>query len=402
MDTSQLSDDDFLNSAAPTSEAKTELTEEEKAAKVAEEQAADTEAARLAQEEQDRQAAEAEAQRVADEQAAAEAAEAAKNKQPDLTDENLTDEQLAAKAAAVTVEESAKPDPTKKDNKEESENKDKETGTEPDYKAIHDKVMAPFVANGKTMQVKSAEEAIQLMQMGANYTRKMQELAPHRKTLLMLENNGLMDADKLAFAIDVMKGDPAAIQKLLKDAKVDVMNIDTEAESTYQGGNHSVTDDEVNFRTIADDLASTAVGKETLAVMNGWDQASKEVLWKQPEVMTAIHAQRESGVYARIVAEIDRRKTFGQIQLGVPFLAAYKQVGDELQNAGAFADLVPVKAPPVENKQPLVTKPVTKTPVVDPKVKAAATHQGAPKPSTSSPSMLDMSDEELLKLAVPK
>lgn len=52
------------------------------------------------------------------------------------------------------------------------------------------------------MQVNSVDEAIQLMQMGANYTRKMQELQPHRKTLLMLENNGLLDEGKLSFLID--------------------------------------------------------------------------------------------------------------------------------------------------------------------------------------------------------
>ena len=59
-----------------------------------------------------------------------------------------------------------------------------------DYKAFHDKMMAPFVANGKTIQLQSVDEAIQLMQMGANYTRKMQSIAPHRKVLMMLEKMG--------------------------------------------------------------------------------------------------------------------------------------------------------------------------------------------------------------------
>lgn len=400
MDTSQLSDDDFLNSLAPEVTPPAELSEEEKAAKAAEDAAA--EEARLAQEEADRVAAEAtEAERLAAEQAAAAEAEAAKAKEPDTS--TLTDEELAAQKAQGKLEESAKPDPTKKDDKAVVDDKNKQTGTEPDYKAVHDKIMGTFVANGKTMQVKTPEEAIQLMQMGANYTRKMQEMAPHRKTLLMLENNGLMDEGKLSFAIDLLKGDPAAIQKLLKDAKVNPLEVDTEAESTYQGGNHSVSDEEVNFNTIADDLASSAIGKETLSVMNGWDQASKEVLWKEPGVMQTIHSHRESGVYARIAAEIERRKTFGQIQVGTPFLAAYKQVGDELQASGAFADLVQKKEPPADDKKPLVTKPVVKpAPAVDPKVQAAVTHRGNPKPSTAPSKMLDMSDDELLKLAVPK
>ncbi len=71
--------------------------------------------------------------------------------------------------------------------------------TPPDYKALYEKVMAPLKANGKTIDIKSPEELIQLAQMGANYTRKMQAIAPHRKVLLMLENNGLLDEGKLCF-----------------------------------------------------------------------------------------------------------------------------------------------------------------------------------------------------------
>ena len=61
----------------------------------------------------------------------------------------------------------------------------------------YNKIMAPFKANGKMIELRSPEEAVSLMQMGANYTRKMQELQPHRKTLLMLQDNNLLDAEKL-------------------------------------------------------------------------------------------------------------------------------------------------------------------------------------------------------------
>ena len=43
-----------------------------------------------------------------------------------------------------------------------------------DYKALYEQVTAPFKANGKTISIQSVEEATQLMQMGANYTKKMQ------------------------------------------------------------------------------------------------------------------------------------------------------------------------------------------------------------------------------------
>ena len=261
--------------------------------------------------------------------------------------------------------------------------------------------MAPFKANGKTMQVKSVEEAIQLMQMGANYTRKMQELQPHRKTLLMLENNGLLDEGKLSFLIDLDKKNPEAIKKLLQDANINPLDVDMDEESTYQEGNHKVSDEEAQFRLVLDELNSNPVGRETLQTINStWDQASKEVLWKQPEVMNTIHQQRENGVYARITAEIDRRRTLGQIQVGVPFLEAYRVVGDELHRSGAFNDLFKPKA----SVTPVATRAAMPKPTgLDPKAEAAAVHRGSPSKTTSPlEAMQKASDEEFLKMPIPR
>ena len=293
-------------------------------------------------------------------------------------------------------------DPVPTDKVVEPQVKDSQPAGEVDYKATHEQIMAPFKANGKTMQVKSVDEAIQLMQMGANYTRKMQELQPHRKTLLMLENNGLLDEGKLSFLIDLDKKNPEAIKKLLQDAKIDPLDVDLEKESTYQEGNHKVSDEEAQFRLVLDELNSNPVGRETLQTINStWDQASKEVLWKQPEVMNTIHQQRENGVYARIMAEIDRRRTLGVIQVGVPFLEAYRVVGDELHKAGAFNDLFKSKAAAAA---PVATRAAMPKPTgLDPKAEAAAVHRGSPSKTTSPlEAMQKASDDEFLKMPIPR
>ena len=85
-----------------------------------------------------------------------------------------------------------------------------------DYEAFYKEVMTPFKANGKLIELRNPAEAVQLMQMGANYTRKMQAIQQHRKVLTMLENNGLLDEGKLSFLIDIEKKNPDAIQKLVK------------------------------------------------------------------------------------------------------------------------------------------------------------------------------------------
>jgi hypothetical protein len=279
-----------------------------------------------------------------------------------------------------------------------------------DYEAFYRQVMTPFKANGKQIELRSTDEAIQLMQMGANYTRKMQDMAPHRKTLLMLENNQLLDPDKLSFLIDLNNGNPAAIQKLMKDKGVDPMSIDTEQESNYLGGNHKVSDEEANFRTTLDELNSNQEGKATLQSINStWDQASKEVLWKEPQLMQVIHEQRESGIYDRISTELNRQRTLGIIPANLPFIDAYKVVGDGMQKAGAFDDLVAKQSPassgsgaaPVTPaaKEPVATRVVTPKPAVSnsDQASAAAATRSTPREVKQLINPLAMSDEEFLK-----
>ena len=107
-----------------------------------------------------------------------------------------------------------------------------------DYEAFYKKVMAPFKANGKMITLRSPEEAIQLMQQGANFTKKMQAIAPHRKLLIMLENNGLLDESKINYLIDLDKKNPEAIKKLVKDAGIDPKDIDTQAEKKKHQSNN--------------------------------------------------------------------------------------------------------------------------------------------------------------------
>jgi hypothetical protein len=278
-----------------------------------------------------------------------------------------------------------------------------------DHKAFYEQIMAPFKANGKTIELKSPEEAIQLMQMGANYTRKMQSIQPHRKVLTMLENNNLLDENRLSYLIDLDKKNPEAIKKLIKDAGIDPLQIDTEVEPTYLEGSHKVSDAEVNFRSNLEDLSSTPTGKETLHTINStWDETSKEVLWGEPSLMTIIHAQRETGVYDRISNEMDRQKMLGKIAPDTPFLKAYKEIGDELAKVGGFDDLLkpkqvaveaPVSIPAGQSEpEPVATRVAKPKPSVEngDKASAASPTRSTPKPARPFINPLEMPDDQFM------
>ena len=272
----------------------------------------------------------------------------------------------------------------------------------PDFKALYEGLLKPIKANGKEIQLKSHDELVQLAQQGANYTRKMQDIAPHRKTLLMLENNGI-DQEQLSYLIDLSKKDPAAIQKLLKDSAINPLDIDVEAEPTYQGGNHRVSDEEANFRAAIDDASASETGRVVIQAINGtWDQASKELLFSQPGIIETMIQQQEAGFYERIAGEVDRRRVLGQIPAGMSFLQAYKTVGDQMVAGGQLQDLVanepaPAQTPPVATA-PVAVRVAPVKPAVAPnaRAEAAAPTRAAPNAAKKIVNPLAMSDDDFM------
>lgn len=315
----------------------------------------------------------------------------------------------AAPEPAPKLETPAKPEPEKKPEsaapegdkpKPEAKLEDKPGSN---FESFFKQVMAPFKANGKMIQLQSADEVIALMQMGANYTRKMQAIQGSKKYLMMLENNGLLDENKLSFLIDLDKKNPEAIKKLLQDSKINPSDLDISGEPSYKNGSHAVSDQEVALNSAIDELNSSPEGKATLQSVNSWDPASKKVLWDSPDLLAVIHTQHENGIYTKIVAEMERRKLLGHVDPSTPFLKAYKLVGDDMMAKGAFGVAKPAAAPP----QPTAGTPVAVRPAKTPaakaaeaaKVRAAASPRSAVRTAKPDVNYLAMSDEEFEKIA---
>lgn len=205
-----------------------------------------------------------------------------------------------------------------------------------DYEAAYKAIIGvPIKASGKTITLESPEEAISLIQKGADYTRRMQQLKPALKAMRMLENNDLLDEDKLSFLIDLSKKDQAAIAKFLSDSEIDPLDLDLESKADYKPGNHKVSDQQISFETVLEDVQSTPEGRETVQVIDKtWDRTSQGRVFAEPEILRLMTVHRSDGIYDQITSEMERRKILGKIAENTPFLDAYKAVGDELHNAG--------------------------------------------------------------------
>lgn len=201
------------------------------------------------------------------------------------------------------------------------------------------KLFAPFKANGKDMSVDNVDDAISLMQMGANYTKKMAALKPNLKLLKLLENNGLLSEEKLSFLIDVDKKSPQAISKLLKDSGIDPLDVDVDKVGEYKPNTYTVDDRELALDAVLDEVQGTPTYSKMIDVVsNKWDAPSKQVIADNPQLLKVINDHMISGHYDLISNEIDRERTFGRLA-GLSDIEAYRQVGDALSAAGRFAHL---------------------------------------------------------------
>ena len=230
-------------------------------------------------------------------------------------------------------------DTSKKDSTETKE--DTPETTEFDYESAYKKVSKPFKANGIDMQVTNPDDMIRLMQMGANYQKKMGQLKPNLKLIKMLENNELLDEGKLNNLIDLSKKNPQAITKLIKESDVDPLEIDKEAPVDYQPNNYSITDKEYNLDRVLDEIKGTETFSRTIDVLSKeWDTESRSTISDYPEIISVINDHMANGVFDQVNARLQQEKTLGKLA-GTPDVEAYRLIAEDMHKNGLFNNSKP-------------------------------------------------------------
>lgn len=255
------------------------------------------------------------------------------------------------------------------------------------YEDVVKQIFAPFKANGKEIAPRTVEDVVQLMQMGANYTKKMQSIAPMRKAVESLSNAGIDSEEKLSYLIDLYKGDKEAIKQLLKDNQIDAMDLDL---------------DEVKYSPNKQNIASEADVKfaETLSNINEslpqiqnimdkqWDQESKRILLSDPRALQALHEEIQMGRFEPVQKQLEVERTFGRYQ-GVPDIQAYIDILNRMSAQEQYQQQMQE-----QQRQPKKNVPD--------KRKAAPTRGKVKSGGTSltPKDLFSMSDEEFEKLSI--
>ena len=303
-------------------------------------------------------------------------------KQDTTTDEVVAD----TKTEETTKVEQTPVTKVKEDKKAVEDTTGVTTIVPEDYAAI----FKPFKANGKEITPKTVDDVISLMQMGANYTKKMQAMVPLKRTVETLNKADIKEED-LNFLIDVHKGDKEAIKKLLEKHKVDPLELDMET-TNYVPKNNMISEEDIEYLSTLEDIQSS-VPKISEIISTKWDAESKQILLKDPKALIGLHQEIELGRFDEIQAQLEVDRTFGRYK-GVSDFQAYIDI---VNKKVATQVSKPTVTPTVSDS---VSTPTTKPKTQHDKSKAApakgtATSQGS---AITTKDLINTSDEEFLKL----
>lgn len=269
---------------------------------------------------------------VASENEATESEESEQIQQPNINEDE--DEYHEDERSESEVDTESEDEVEEEEAEAETEEEEAEAESEVDYAAEYKRLIGtPIKANGKDITIDSIDDAIKLIQMGANYYKKVEQLKPAQKIVSMLEKAQLLDEYKLSFAIDLLNKDPAAIQSLVGD--MDISDVFDEKHNGYTPKDHTVSDIQLNLDNAISDVASTPTGHITLKVLGEqWDQASRQIVVSNPNIIGLINQHVADGTFDTVTREVEKRRMLGQIPQGLNDIEAYKFVGDQLYANG--------------------------------------------------------------------
>ena len=289
-------------------------------------------------------------------------------------DTDSDDEPETEEEPEEDLEEPAEEEADNSDDEETTEEETKESNTESEQ-------LRPVKANGVEIPVKSIDEVYQMASMGANYKQKMADIAPFRRSISAMKENGISEADINTF-IDMKKGNSEALQSFIKGLGVDPLDIDTDADSNYTPTQHGTDEVQSEIAEIVNQISADPEYETTQKVVDSdWDSESRKVLAENPAMIRGLHEEIKKGVYAKVAPEALRMEILDN---GKRSKLEYYLAAEKLYYEAEANKQSEVKEQKTVQNQKTVQK----------KRAAAPTRSKATSSKTTEPDFINMSDEE--------
>ena len=244
-----------------------------------------------------------------------------------------------------------------------------------------------LIVDGNEVPINDLEELYTLASAGGQFTRKMQEISQHKKSLSIMQANNLTEAD-LSLLIEARNGDKNALASLVKQSGIDTMDVPDEVDASYTPGAHIPSDQQINLQDVQREISNDPEYQITQNVVNNMmDTRSQDMMVQNPDMIRGIHADIKSGVYQAVSAEAQKLKMLdGGRRSDMEYYISAAQQGDEPR----------AQAPQnVQQQQPAPVAPAAQKPNNASRKRAAASSRSK-APTTNAIDFDDMGDDELM------
>ncbi|RLF06885.1 MAG: hypothetical protein DRJ64_04045 [Thermoprotei archaeon] len=195
----------------------------------------------------------------------------------------------------------------------------------------------PIKASGREVQLRNAEHAMNFIEMGVDYNKKMHSMKPHLRTLKTLEKEGLLAAGKeerLNLLIEIEKGNKDALKRFIAESDIDPLDLADEEVieegRQYTPQNHMISDQEVEIEEALNSIEGSPTQQRTLDVMTKqFDAKSRQVISENPHYIVALNDDIASGVYDQIMETAQYRRDMRQVPPNVSDMELYISIVSE-------------------------------------------------------------------------
>jgi len=219
----------------------------------------------------------------------------------------------------------------------ESIDEDKDPDVESKDKAVKAGVRK-YTADGKEYEFTEDEIFDQfgtVFGKAMNYTQKMQKIAPYRKMISAMEEEGITES-QFNTAIDALKGNKDAIQNLMKTHNIDPLDIDGDAEAdSYSPTQYGKSEYQQRIEEVTSQISSDPEYTTTVDVIqNRWDPASRSEFAKNPDMISGLHNDIKSGLYDRVTPVAAKMKVLdGNSKSDIEYYMLAGQQVSEAENS---------------------------------------------------------------------
>ena len=208
--------------------------------------------------------------------------------------------------------------------------------------------------NGSSVKA-TIDELVTGFKKGMNYTKKMQELAPMRKSLNILSENNISE-DKLNMLVDMLNGNPDAAARLLADAGIDSLDIDDDKAKEYIPKDNGSEPVDEEIQSVLMEMESDKENFATIEKeMSNMDENFFNDIASNSENLRGFHLAVSSGEWEAVKPEMMKLSLLsGEKQSIDLYKKAYANIASRQQKAvKEIADAKPktVKNADIESKR---------------------------------------------------